>query len=44
MLMCGLLELKQEEQQHKEEIVSTFKSPSAKYWLLLEDGYFYLMV
>lgn len=26
MLMCGLLELKQEEQQHKEEIVSTFKS------------------
>lgn len=42
--MCGLLELKQEEQQHKQEIPSSSQeSPRAKYWLLLEDC-FYLMM
>lgn len=45
MLMCELLELKQEEHQHKQEILSSSqKSPRAKYWLLLEDCYFYLMM
>lgn len=38
MLMCRLLELKQEEQQHKQEIPSSSeKSPRVKYWLLLEE-------
>lgn len=41
--MCGLLELKKEEQQHKQEIPSSSqKFPRAKYWFLLEDSYFYL--
>lgn len=44
MLTCGLLELKQEEQQCKQEIPSSSQeSPRANYWLLFEDCYFYLM-